>query len=59
MYLAIFSADRCFFASKFPVDSLATTTRSGTRSMRSRWISEVEQRKLFHDKAADFYRLET
>ena len=57
--IAIFSADRCLFASNYPVDSLAGSFRDifegfratvADRSPQDRW-------KLFHDNAARIYRL--
>jgi predicted TIM-barrel fold metal-dependent hydrolase len=57
--IAIFSADRCLFASNYPVDSLAGSFRdifSGfSAAVADR--SDAERRKLFHDNAIRIYRL--
>ena len=58
--IAVFSADRCMFASNFPVDSLAgsfTTIFDGFREAVAR-EAPTTQRKLFHDNVVRIYRLD-
>ena len=57
--IKIFGADRCMFASNFPVDSLVTdydTIFDGFKQITVR-LGEVAQRKLFHDNAKRYYRI--
>jgi predicted TIM-barrel fold metal-dependent hydrolase len=58
--IAIFGAERCLFASNFPVDSLCATfaTIMGGFQESIRDLRESEQRMLFHDNAIRFYRLD-
>lgn len=57
--IAIFGAERCMFASNFPVDSLA----GAYRDIYAGFLAAVadrpdsDQRKLFHDNAVRIYRL--
>jgi predicted TIM-barrel fold metal-dependent hydrolase len=57
--IAIFGADRCMFASNFPVDSLAGSFQTIFRGFRDATAKETPegQRKLFHDNAVRIYRL--
>jgi predicted TIM-barrel fold metal-dependent hydrolase len=58
--IEIFGVERCMFASNFPVDGL----RIGYRALFDQFkrmtaaLAPRERRKLFHDNAARFYRLE-
>ncbi|MSU89339.1 amidohydrolase family protein [Rhodobacteraceae bacterium 2CG4] len=55
----IFGPDRCMFASNFPVDSLVgsfQTIFSGFLEITSEF-SEADRRKMFHDNAANYYRM--
>ncbi len=55
----LFGADRCMFASNFPVDSLFSdydTLYAAYRSITADF-STAEQVMLFHDNAARYYRL--
>lgn len=57
--IRIFGADRCMFASNFPVDGLTgsfDTIFSGFKSIVA-GLPELEQRMLFHDNAIRLYRL--
>ena len=57
--IAIFSADRCLFASNYPVDSLAGSFRDifdGFQAAVADRLPE-DRRKLFHDNAIRIYRL--
>ena len=57
--IKIFGADRCMFASNFPVDSLVAdydTIFDGFKQITVR-LGEVAQRKLFHDNAKRYYRI--
>jgi predicted TIM-barrel fold metal-dependent hydrolase len=57
--IAIFGAERCLFASNYPVDSLAgsfDTIFSGFRAAVAD-LPLAAQRQLFHDNAARVYRL--
>jgi predicted TIM-barrel fold metal-dependent hydrolase len=57
--IAIFGADRCLFASNYPVDRLAgpfDTIFSGFREAIAD-LPPADQRKLFHDNAIRLYRL--
>jgi predicted TIM-barrel fold metal-dependent hydrolase len=57
--IRIFGAERCLFASNFPVDSLCAdfdTIYSGFREAVAD-MSRTAQRMLFHDNAVQFYRL--
>ena len=57
--IAIFSADRCLFASNYPVYSLVasygTILRGFLAAIAGR--TAAEQRKLLHDNAERIYRL--
>jgi len=56
----LFGADRCMFASNFPVDGLCATfdeIYSGFRAI-VRDFSADEQRKLFHDNAMRIYGID-
>ncbi|MDH3716381.1 MAG: amidohydrolase family protein, partial [Gammaproteobacteria bacterium] len=58
--IRIFGVDRCMFASNFPVDGLVgdfTTIMGGYRSIVADFPAE-DRRKLFHDNAVKYYRLE-
>lgn len=58
--IAVFGADRCLFASNFPVDSLCgsfETIFSGYRQI-TRDLPQAQIAALFHDNAARVYRLE-
>ena len=57
--IAIFGAERCMFASNFPVDSLAGTFDAifGGFLAAVGQLGPADQRKLFHDNAVRFYRL--
>jgi len=57
--IEIFGADRCMFASNYPVDSLAgsfDTIYNGFRAAVAD-LPIAEQKKIFHDNAARIYRL--
>jgi predicted TIM-barrel fold metal-dependent hydrolase len=57
--ISIFGADRCMFASNFPVDGLVATFDQifdGFLVITAH-LSEYERRCLFHDTAATVYRL--
>ena len=53
----LFGADRCMFASNFPVDSLCATFATIYRGFRAivRDLPPAEQRALFHDNAVRIY----
>ena len=53
-----FGADRCMFASNFPVDKLFSSYDDLFNAFKAitRGFSAEERRKLFHDNAARFYR---
>lgn len=57
--IAIFGAERCMFASNYPVDSLAGAYRDIFAGFHAAVAdrSESDQRKLFHDNAVRIYRL--
>jgi predicted TIM-barrel fold metal-dependent hydrolase len=57
--VAIFSVERCLFASNYPVDSLAGSFRDIFQGFSAAVAdrSEAERRKLFHDNAMRIYRL--
>ncbi len=58
--IAIFGTGRCFFASNFPVDSLAAefaTIFSGFREITAA-LTQQDIARLFHDNAVRIYRLE-
>jgi predicted TIM-barrel fold metal-dependent hydrolase len=57
--IEIFGAERCMFASNFPVDRLHADYRAIWRAFDqiTADFSEPERRALFHDNAARFYRL--
>ncbi|MFQ6017595.1 MAG: amidohydrolase family protein [Kiloniellaceae bacterium] len=54
-----FGVERCMFASNFPVDKLMGSYDELWKSFAeiAASFSEAEQRKLFHDNAARYYRL--
>ncbi len=57
--IRIFGADRCMFASNFPVDGLVggfDTIFSGFKAIVAD-LPEAQQRALFHDNAVRIYRL--
>jgi predicted TIM-barrel fold metal-dependent hydrolase len=57
--IAIFGADRCMFASNFPVDSLAGSYQTIFQGFLDATTNETPEnrRKLFHDNAVRIYRL--
>jgi predicted TIM-barrel fold metal-dependent hydrolase len=58
--IAIFGVARCMFASNFPVDSLCAdfdTIYSGFKTITAD-MAAADRRKLFHDNAVRFYRLD-
>lgn len=57
--IAIFGADRCMFASNFPVDSLMGSFQTIFQGFRDAVAKETpsNKRKLFHDNAIRIYRL--
>jgi predicted TIM-barrel fold metal-dependent hydrolase len=57
--ISIFSADRCMFASNFPVDSLAGSFAQIFNGFLAAVAerSHEDRRKLFHDNAVRIYRL--
>ena len=57
--IRIFGVERTMFASNFPVDSLVATFEEifGSFFAITRDMGEQAQRKLFHDNAAQIYRL--
>ncbi|MSQ88528.1 MAG: amidohydrolase [Betaproteobacteria bacterium] len=57
--IEIFGIDRCMFASNFPVDSLRVSYDRMFQDFKrmSAALSVSDQRKLFHDNAARFYRI--
>jgi len=57
--IEIFSAERCMFASNFPVDSLAGSFRDIFRGFQAAVADRpaLDRRKLFHDNAVRIYRL--
>lgn len=54
----IFGADRCMFASNFPVDSICATYDEIFTSFKETvsGLSEADRRKMFHDNAERIYR---
>jgi predicted TIM-barrel fold metal-dependent hydrolase len=57
--IGIFGVDRCMFASNFPVDRLCAgfdTIFTGFKAIVGD-LAQAEQLRLFHDNAAQFYRL--
>jgi len=56
----IFGVDRCMFASNFPVDKLHADYAAIWQAFDqiTAGFSEAQRRKLFHDNALRFYRLE-
>ncbi len=57
--VAVFGADRCMFASNYPVDSLCASfdaIYSGFKQAVAH-LPASDQRKLIHDNAVRFYRL--
>ncbi len=57
--IAIFGADRCMFASNYPVDKLAgpfSTIFDGFRQAVAD-LEDSDRRLLFHDNAARYYRV--
>ncbi|MBL8379464.1 MAG: amidohydrolase family protein [Burkholderiales bacterium] len=57
--IEIFGVRRCMFASNFPVDGLRVTfdRMFGDFKRMTADFSAAERRRLFHDNAAEFYRL--
>jgi predicted TIM-barrel fold metal-dependent hydrolase len=57
--IEFFGADRCMFASNFPVDKLMSSYDRLWAAYReiTAGHSEAERRQLFHDNAIRFYRL--
>jgi predicted TIM-barrel fold metal-dependent hydrolase len=57
--IAIFGADRCLFASNYPVDSLVASYGTILRGFLAAIAGRpaAEQRKLLHDNAERIYRL--
>jgi predicted TIM-barrel fold metal-dependent hydrolase len=57
--IAIFGAERCMFASNFPVDSLTGSFQTIFQGFRDATAKETpaNKRKLFHDNAVRIYRL--
>jgi len=57
--IEIFGVERCMFASNFPVDGLRVSYRRMFDDFKrmTKTLSASDQRKLFHDNAARFYRL--
>ena len=55
----IFGIERCMFASNFPVDGLRVSFDRMFQDFRrmASALSASDQRKLFHDNAARFYRI--
>jgi predicted TIM-barrel fold metal-dependent hydrolase len=59
--IAIFGVERCMFASNFAVDGLCVTFDvifSGFKAIVAD-LAPADQRRLFHDNAVRFYRLES
>ncbi len=58
--IELFGADRCMFASNFPVDSLVAPFETIFDGFRKsvKDLSAEDQRKLFHDNAIRVYRIE-
>ena len=58
--IEIFGAERCMFASNFPVDGLRVSYAQMFDDFKrmTAGLSDAERRWLFHDNAAAFYRLE-
>jgi predicted TIM-barrel fold metal-dependent hydrolase len=57
--IAAFGAERCMFASNFPVDSVVAdydTIFDGFRAITAH-LPEADRRKLFHDNAKRVYRI--
>lgn len=57
--IAIFGADRCMFASNFPVDGVVASFATIFNGFREATAHETleNRRKLFHDNAVRIYRL--
>lgn len=58
--IELFGADRCMFASNFPVDGLCATFKEifdGFMAITAEF-DESDRRRLFHDNARHYYRLE-
>ena len=58
--IAIFGVERCMFASNFPVDSLVAsydTIFDGFREITEE-LGQSAQRRLFHDNAKRYYRID-
>jgi predicted TIM-barrel fold metal-dependent hydrolase len=57
--IAIFGTERCMFASNYPVDSLVASYDTIVAGFRAAiaFYSPEQQRALWHDNAARFYRL--
>ncbi len=59
--IELFGADRCMFASNYPVDSLVAgydTIFDGFKAIVAD-LPAADRRKLFHDNAVRYYRLDT
>jgi predicted TIM-barrel fold metal-dependent hydrolase len=59
--IELFGVERCMFASNFPVDGLRVSYDHMFRDFKRMTapFSPAERRRLFHDNAARFYRLES
>jgi predicted TIM-barrel fold metal-dependent hydrolase len=55
--LEVFGPDRVMFAGDWPVCTAVATLRQWVGALRQIVTDPVQQRKLFHDNAARFYRL--
>jgi predicted TIM-barrel fold metal-dependent hydrolase len=57
----IFGVERCMFASNFPVDGLRVSYAQmfADFDRMTADLSDGDRRRLFHDNAARFYRIET
>ena len=57
--IALFGAERCMFASNFPVDGLIASFDAIYRGFKEivADFPRTDIEKLFHDNAARFYRL--
>merc|ERR1711920_810463 len=58
--ISLFGVNRCMFASNYPVDKVSGTDFKRMYSAYIDWtkdFTEEDQRALFHDTAARFYKL--
>jgi predicted TIM-barrel fold metal-dependent hydrolase len=55
--LAVFGPDRVMFAGDWPVCTAVATLRQWVGALKQIVTDPVQQRRLFHDNAARFYRL--